>query len=1010
MGTLYLLIVNYLRVHFHILIFHWCFPIVATAGGKDRRCLYEDGDSEDLSLVELQTLALLDPKVTKKKAGISTVYQPEGSKIGVELPLPQYGRYYKKSEAVLVITQFPKGSAERTLAVKGVHAKGYVPISTRNIYKLLAKDEQGIPIEDTPWQTQTQTESRKEPKSLWNPSEIQEAIWEEQFNELKQYMKIYGPNTPVPKIYPEAPKLYAWVTRQRQCFRNYVDGKDENASMTEERIARLKSIGFVFNPNMSHLESEEFLKSIDATPYIDDGTKHGMQTQTESLQAPKSMWNPTKFQDAKWEERFNELKKYKKIYGDTPVPTNYPEAPKLFWWIQRQRQSFRNYVDGKVGKASMTEERIARLKSIGFVFNPNMSHLESEEFLKSIDATPYIDDGTKPKKTKSGRQTKQPRKADEIYSYEHIQRMHTNKKTRVAEDPSSPDKKGQLLSSSFDDIPVDTAAEMFSFNAAAAASAGEKDSGEGSDGDDNEWLEKVAASLGANTSNLQQKSVARPVNRSRSTASSMEGSAQTLKSSAITSSRLPTTITCTSDKKASGKYDGDTFNQPPQSKSESADGEVLAPLPLLSEIAEGDRHECLVYHKNDSKRLVMEVIMEQNTTQVMVAVDGKLKQFRAKELFVVPSDEFKVGDIVPKSRTTAHIVGKKPKSSQGEKKPPALSVGHLFCWFCESCDSNNKVFAAICHSCKKARTDKSKRSILLQIAEKAVEDKSQTVEEAMESIPFPERSSIPEKLIENLLAELSGGSTTDFNFEPSFKSVSDYFYWMCGSCTMKNAYMRTTCSACAQGKSLAEQSPLLKVAAEAANGCQTTDDAMLKVPQREKLLMPRVVMDALVTCVYMIEGQNGQQRRCLKKKKRGFDYCEGHIHPSLINKPRVEETFGSTDSYLHDGSESMSFASLQGSELGPSVRSRIAAINSTMPSFLIGIQQSLANDRHWSLNSIEDSILAGETSLFPLGMKVRRYFVGHGLHDGRIIKVTRKMYDDEDRDKKRPVLVYRIRL
>ena len=106
----------------------------------------------------------------------------------------------------------------------------------------------------------------------------------------------------------------------------------------------------------------------------------------------------------------------------------------------------------------------------------------------------------------------------------------------------------------------------------------------------------------------------------------------------------------------------------------------------------------------------------------------------------------------------------------------------------------------------------------------------------------------------------------------------------------------------------------------------------------------------------------------------------------------------------------MSFASLQGSELGPSVRSRIAAINSTMPSFLIGIQQSLANDRHWSLNSIEDSILAGETSLFPLGMKVRRYFVGHGLHDGRIIKVTRKMYDDEDRDKKRPVLVYRIRL
>ena len=869
---------------FHTLVpfIHYCFTIDATAGGRDRRCLYEDGDSEDLSLVELRTLAVLDPKVTKKKAGTTTVYQPEGSKIGVELPLPQYGRYYKKSEAVLVLTQFPKGSTERSLAVQGVHEKGYVPISTRNMYKLLTKDEQGIPIEDTTWKTQT--ESRK-------ALGFQDAKWEENFNALKQYTKIYGPDTPVPQNYPGASKLSTWVNYQRRCFRNHVDGKDENAAFTEERIARLKSIGFVFNPIKSHSECEKFLKSIDATPYIDDDAK--------------------------------------------------------------------------------------------------------------------------PKKTKSGRQTKQPRKADEIYSYEHTQRMHANKKARVVEDPSSPDKKGRLLSSSFDDIPVDTAAELFSFNAAAAASAGEdsdkEDSGEGSDGDDNKWLEKVAASLGANTSNLQQKGVARPVYRSRSTASSMEGSVQTLKPSAITSSRLPTTITCTSDKKASGKYDGDTFNQPLQSLSESADGEGLAPLPLLSEIAEGDRHKCLVYHKNDSKRIVMEVIMEQNTTQVMLAVDGKLKQFRAKELFVVPPDQFEVGDTVPKSRTTAHTVGKKPKSSQGEKKPPALSVDHLFCWFCESCDSNNKVFAAVCDSCGEARTDKSKRSILLQIAEKAVEDKSQTVEEAMESIPFPERASIPGELVENLLAKLSGESTTDLNFEPSFKSVSDYFYWMCGSCTMKNSYKRTTCSACAQGKSLAEQSPLLEIATKAANGCQTTDEALSNVPQREKLLMPRVVMNALVTCAYMIEGQNGQQRRCLKKKKRGFDYCEGHIHPSLINKPRVDETVCSPDSYLRDGSESMSFASLR-SELGPPVRSRIAAINSIMPSFLSDMQQSQANDRHWSLNSIEDSILAGETSLFPLGMKVRRYFVGHGLHDGRIIKVARKMYDDEDRDKKRPVLVYRIRL
>jgi hypothetical protein len=39
-------------------------------GDKDRRCVYDDGDSEDLSLIELQTLAKLDPNVTKQKPAI----------------------------------------------------------------------------------------------------------------------------------------------------------------------------------------------------------------------------------------------------------------------------------------------------------------------------------------------------------------------------------------------------------------------------------------------------------------------------------------------------------------------------------------------------------------------------------------------------------------------------------------------------------------------------------------------------------------------------------------------------------------------------------------------------------------------------------------------------------------------------------------------------------------------------------------------------------------------------
>ena len=144
-----------------------------SAGGRDRRCLYEDGDSEDLSLVELNTLLILDPRV-KKKSAASTIYK------GVVLPLPQYGRYYKKSEAILVITQYPKGSKERTLAIEGAKAKGYVPVSTRNIYRLLELDEQGISINDTPWKVDNESAS---------PSTDP---WEIKFNEIKEYKRKYG--------------------------------------------------------------------------------------------------------------------------------------------------------------------------------------------------------------------------------------------------------------------------------------------------------------------------------------------------------------------------------------------------------------------------------------------------------------------------------------------------------------------------------------------------------------------------------------------------------------------------------------------------------------------------------------------------------------------------------------------------------------------------------------------------------------------------------------------------
>ena len=90
---------------------------------------------DDDKLDELLVKSAGKKKKGEKKSASLTIKQED-----VVLPSPKHGQYYTKSEAVSVITQYPKGSAERALAIEGATVKGYVPIGKSGIYKLLRKD------------------------------------------------------------------------------------------------------------------------------------------------------------------------------------------------------------------------------------------------------------------------------------------------------------------------------------------------------------------------------------------------------------------------------------------------------------------------------------------------------------------------------------------------------------------------------------------------------------------------------------------------------------------------------------------------------------------------------------------------------------------------------------------------------------------------------------------------------------------------------------------------------
>ena len=159
--------------------------------------------------------------------------------------------------------------------------------------------------------------------------------WNMKFQELCEYRRQHG-NCNVPSSYDRG--LSKWVKRQRYQYKlkhkkpvetPATSGGDEDASttttttstLTDERQEALERIGFVWH---SH--------------------------------------------ESAWEERYEELCTFHNANGHCNVPTLYPENTALPLWLQSQRRQYRLFMKGE--RSFMTEERIAKLSSIGFIFTP----------------------------------------------------------------------------------------------------------------------------------------------------------------------------------------------------------------------------------------------------------------------------------------------------------------------------------------------------------------------------------------------------------------------------------------------------------------------------------------------------------------------------------------------------------------------------------------------------------------------------------------------------------------
>lgn len=162
--------------------------------------------------------------------------------------------------------------------------------------------------------------------------------WETYFKQLKEFIKVHG-NSRVPSRYDTNPSLSNWVQRERRYYKMYCEGMP--SPLTEEQVRKLQNVGFEFYSN-----------------------KRGKRLS----------------QNLFWEEWFEALLDYKKVYGNLFVPQKYinKDGMKLGRWVNQQRNHF---VQCKKGvNTSLTVKRIIALNEIGFVWDAKRKHVLDSKF------------------------------------------------------------------------------------------------------------------------------------------------------------------------------------------------------------------------------------------------------------------------------------------------------------------------------------------------------------------------------------------------------------------------------------------------------------------------------------------------------------------------------------------------------------------------------------------------------------------------------------------------------
>jgi len=172
--------------------------------------------------------------------------------------------------------------------------------------------------------------------------------------------------------------------QQEQLSSLYVNGASRAPTITTNATTSSSSVSPAPYFDQQQQQQQHYSSSATSSPSI----RSSSSLATGATQHHNSSSN-AKF-DLFWNNKYNDLIEYKRLYGNCDVPTNFHNKS-LKNWVNNQRAQYRYFKHPELQKkSSMTLKRIQKLEQIGFnwhssVANSNMLDKQKMHFQKWQD-------------------------------------------------------------------------------------------------------------------------------------------------------------------------------------------------------------------------------------------------------------------------------------------------------------------------------------------------------------------------------------------------------------------------------------------------------------------------------------------------------------------------------------------------------------------------------------------------------------------------------------------------